>query len=1111
MLNEFKVGSFPLDGRHIIEASAGTGKTYSIGIIVLRLLLEKGIEIKNIILVTFTNAATDELSERVRIFLKKSKKYFKTGNSGDSLIDSILSKYEREKSEKIIDKSLENLDEISISTIHGFCKKVMKEFAFETGEILDNELILDQEAIIDRAINKVWRKEIVTLPFEEIEVLLNNGLKRDDLKKVVNNLIQGITLKRSNKTISFDEYFKIENRVKDFIEREDEIISEHKSEAIEIFSNLKTTTNKLPAFAKKIVDALEKESSTKPMFTAKGELLKQIVKNEFLTNTTLVKLYLDNMESQNKLSNMGKDLLMETYYNCSQKIVKVLEKFKEDSNILSQDDLILHLYRSVKKLEKEGKLIPLQNKLSQKYKAVAIDEFQDTDKKQYTIFSSLFNKEVSIFLIGDPKQSIYGWRGADLDTYLEAQNSVDDNNKFTMRTNFRSTSRLIEKLNSFFSINNPFFHEKIKYEIVQSGKGNEIDIKKDGEIVEPLSIINCEKSDNIALINGKIILDLLTSNYTIGRERVKPKNIGVVVRSKKEAKEMNYYLSKFDIPSVIYSDEKIIAQGSTHDFIQFLSAVADPTIDKLKRALITNLTSYTSVDILKLNEEKLIHYLEVLRRLNRTSKGIFYISHKILEEFDILSSIKDNREREIANLYQLIEILNSKERSENYTINEIIDWVIRVREGEVVTGDQYEQRIENDFSSVEISTIHKSKGLAYDIVFAPYLELTSKTNMDLKYKVDGKQIISLYKDEDDKNRYKVENERENRRIIYVALTRAKYKIFITSTGKESSLSEYISKFDDRFENISSNDIENIEISKYKEFDKEDLNDNFQRVLERSFKPQKVVSSFSAIDGKEHLPHKYEKLEIDNYDKFIFQEIGKGPTLGNFLHEIFENSDFTDKESYGNAIKYTKKRYPLIYRDEYFNMYKDMLNHVLNGNLYAKEVSDEDQQEDLFSYNSTFRLSEVSNRLNEMEFFYKVSIDSVEKIEDLLKDYGYSCKLKKIYIEGAFNGFIDLVFKYKDKFYILDWKSNYLGDSIENYSHKNINIAMDENNYKLQYLIYTIALKRYLESMDIDFYQNFGGVYYLFLRGIRKGKREGIYFDLPPKELIEKLDILILGR
>ncbi len=221
-----------------------------------------------------------------------------------------------------------------------------------------------------------------------------------------------------------------------------------------------------------------------------------------------------------------------------------------------------------------------------------------------------------------------------------------------------------------------------------------------------------------------------------------------------------------------------------------------------------------------------------------------------------------------------------------------------------------------------------------------------------------------------------------------------------------------------------------------------------------------------------LPRSRNKL--GSYDQFIFSQLARGNKTGNLLHYIFENVHFTDDRNWKHVIDEALKSHLPQHSEQYAPMLLEMLQQVLNAPI---EVN-----------GNSFKLSEVSleNRIHEFEFDFPVPEYNPSDLNSLTNE---NIEVRVSWdkpLEGIINGKIDLFFECRGKYYILDWKSNYLGDSLDAYSAEALAFAMNESNYHLQYLLYTLAAKKYLQSRvkNFDYNEHFGGVIYLFVRGIR---------------------------
>ncbi len=237
---------------------------------------------------------------------------------------------------------------------------------------------------------------------------------------------------------------------------------------------------------------------------------------------------------------------------------------------------------------------------------------------------------------------------------------------------------------------------------------------------------------------------------------------------------------------------------------------------------------------------------------------------------------------------------------------------------------------------------------------------------------------------------------------------------------------------------------------------------------------------------------------------------KGARAGTFMHDIFEHLDFTDPQVLKNLVADRLKAYG--YEMTWLESLCDMVEKVVSAPL------DPD--------NPGFQLARIRNqdRINELEFYFPLKPISAKKIEGLFSTYGFPNapdgfperigRMTFSRVKGFMKGFMDMVFQYQDRFYLVDWKSNHLGNRVEDYNQEGVIRAMEEGGYHFQYHIYTVALNMYLKLRlpGFDYKRHFGGVYYIFLRGVDPGRGPhfGIYRHRPPGKLIEALCAQMIG-
>ena len=1090
---DFDVIKVPLNGSNLIEASAGTGKTYSIAILVIRLVIEKRIELRQILMVTFTNAAVAELEVRIRRFIREAYAYTSDGCKIDdtirTIVDQGVQQLGKEEVLTLLMNARRQLDETSIFTIHSFCQKTLNEFAFETGQAFNVEVVEDEVVLINEVVSDYWRKHITTLNSDLLNFLLKNGLSKNGLASVVSKAKRGKSFIYKTDH-SVNDYWAIKAQLDDGLKNAlDRFNDEFAISPERTLENISKNSHALKAFG----NLAEEADAFRLMLVEKQD--KGYTQKFF---PKLLQRAIEVNEAENALGAVAQDCINYLYGGAISFCDAAIQAKKQEQSLFSFDDLINKLHQAVSSES-------LQAAVRKQYKAVFIDEFQDTDQKQYDIFDAFFNRHAILFYIGDPKQSIYSFKGTDLDTYLEAATKVS-NPPYTMSKNFRSTAAYIDALNKLFtSIDNPFYDERIGYETVGAGFSKS-EIMADNSLVDLLSIYQCDNNDQVVEQTTNLVKELLLGNYQIDGRKVMPSDIGILVRANVKGRDIKHSLNKVNIPAITIDDSHVMESEQSTLLLYLLKAMFEPSVNTINRVLLTCLTNKTKDDLLKVDMEA---DLEFFRSLNEawTTKGVFSAINTFMNRYNTLENIHagmpDDAERVITNLLQINEILHNKENQSKSSPKELIHWLELAVAG-AETGGEYIQRLENDEDAVKIVTIHKSKGLAYNIVIAPYLDLKSEYNnkwgfIEYKDPQRNQYCFSATVTDDALGLYSLQAERENRRLIYVALTRAVYMGVIihnvfgakSDTGIKAFLDGAISKGLFAFkENLASD-------SRRYNDQKETIDKTPRRFPDLPIDGKWSRYSFSMLSKYE--PHeKPEPVElIDNYDRFVFEGFPMGALAGNFMHYLFENTDFTNND-FSAAITKALNRYKSLFHpdiNDLEEMLSEMLSHVVNTVIPAE---------------TPFKLTQVNEagKLPEMGFNFQMPAFKSGKLHSLIPSLNLE---REGDIQGIMNGFIDLLFEHNGRFYILDWKSNYLGNALEHYTSDKLEVAMLESNYHLQYSIYTVAAKLYLQNCipNFDYNTHFGGIIYVFVRGCRKNGDTGIYFTKPPKSLVDALENLLV--
>jgi exodeoxyribonuclease V beta subunit len=479
----------------------------------------------------------------------------------------------------------------------------------------------------------------------------------------------------------------------------------------------------------------------------------------------------------------------------------------------------------------------------------------------------------------------------------------------------------------------------------------------------------------------------------------------------------------------------------------------------------------------------------------------------------LLNHHTENGERTIANLFQVIEVLHKVQSEKQFSSLELVSWLKRGIDGMQTDGDEFEQRVESDEESVKIVTLHKSKGLEYNIVFAPFLDLDTKIHFRFCSFRDTETGDYIFADSQQLNPEQQQivdeqTEQENRRLIYVAITRAVYKCYLNKSlanyYKDSSLVPFVTALKGVDPTLIRFEESPVIPPKYY-YSKSSEAANSPATRPVNFQLSQVnwrkISYTSLAATHPILPKNNTTVVAGEYDQFVFKQLARGNKTGNLLHDIFENIDFTNGQYWAYPVQIALKKFMPRHREEYAPMLLQLLQQLTTAAIAVA--------------GDTFTLAEISQqkRLNELEFDFNVpqfNPTDIYAVDE--SDTSISIKYAES-LEGIMNGKMDMFFEHNNKYYILDWKSNFLGDSLDFYKKELLTAAMNENNYHLQYLIYTVAAKKYLESRlpDFDYETHFGGVIYLFVRGVREHADSGVFYRRPTLQQVTKLEQMLTQR
>ncbi|WP_347988430.1 exodeoxyribonuclease V subunit beta [Methylomonas sp. AM2-LC] len=1150
-----------LSGINLIEASAGTGKTHAIAILVLRFVVELDVDLKELLVVTFTKAATEELKDRIRMRLVEAKAAVsQTEINKEGYLEKWLTglTIDQDTIRRRLELALLDIDQAAIFTIHGFCQRVLSEHALECGQLFNCELSGDITRIRQNCADDFWRKHVYQRPVWQVSLLTAEFPTPDSLLSSIN-------------TIGLHQIVYPENDDLDTVMQKLEVLLVDANEKFPPLLQKLQAAFSAGFFKESFSHYVEENSNALGTWlqnpnTEKADFLwltaaglldglngrKFLVsKNKPLPSEQQKQLYLDRLELDfttfEQLANTLQELNIVFRYALLNTLRTDLDKALQQNNVLSFDDLISRLTEALHG-EKAQLLI---DHLQQRFKVALIDEFQDTDHQQWQIFSQIFTATHQyLYLIGDPKQAIYKFRGADIYSYFAAQRQAQQH--YTLLQNWRSDPDLVTAVNVLFNRDQPFLLPELDFNPVEAAqtkaKGSICDtpplvwwqLDKNHGNTEYWTSGKAARAIRDAVVNE--ILQLLNLAYTEEANdtasdsiKIQAKDIAILVRSNNQALEYQQALQAVGIPAVVNSKQSVFATDQALEIYIVLQAVAQPShIPTLKQALTLSWFNLDGQQLYQFanDETALDAYLSRFQQYHEIwqQSGLLSMMQRLLEQEQVEQQLCElpQAERILTNLHHIIERLQQVSIDEQLAINKTLDWLRQsIHQAPQQCSDDQQLRLESDADAVKIVTLHGSKGLEYAVVFCPSLwqrsdRLYSEKNQ-IQCHEEGHMIVDLGSAQFAERRQKAiyEELAEDLRLLYVAVTRAKYRCYLcwadvrTKEKPNDSALAYLLDFADTdfagqqqmFKAFLTEHPEafayqllpvDCEITEqYLKMDKH-ISLSY-RHFQRSLYSPWQMSSYTALSALSihDTPELPEDKALETSEGEVSDNgLPKGAITGNVVHYLLETLNFQMLAS-GNDIS--------KYRDQAIARFGLQLQTPQLIDQLLQTVTTSALSEDV-----EFCLKNLhpKNCIKEMPFYLAMPALNVERINDILTSTATYQPLASKQMRGYLTGFIDLICCYQGKFYVIDYKTNSLPD----YQPTTLLQAMREHNYGLQYWLYSLVLDAYLQQRlpGYDYQQHFGGIKYLFVRGMVADKPGyGVFTDLPEYSKLNALSKVLL--
>ncbi|MEN9847813.1 MAG: exodeoxyribonuclease subunit beta, partial [Pseudomonadota bacterium] len=825
---EFDLFNSPLTGINLIAASAGTGKTYTIAHLFTRLVVEKKIPVSKILVVTFTDAATKELRDRIRVRLRETLTAMQRNTSEDSNIAKFNKCYPpqseaKAQAIKCLDDALRGFDEAGIFTIHSFCRKMLQDHAFESGILFDTQLEKNIAPLLRECVQDFWRQQLYRAsplliqyvqksyktPFDLVKNFLNNErlLTQPNLKIIPDPppVLRDTQADETAYRQAFHAAQKIwataHSEIEDLLKTQESLKGNiyRKDSFPKWFAELSIYFNNQPSL---IIPEFFLKLTT-------GFIRANIKADAKKANNPPKHLFFDSCEyllnTHTRLIECFEKQLLALKFALLKQAKTELQAKKQQLNIQSFDDLLNNLYTALQ----SGKGESLGKLMRDKYYAILIDEFQDTDPVQYKIFYQVFSNcdNPILFFIGDPKQAIYSFRGADIFAYLDACDNADK--RYTLSVNRRSEAGLIDAVNQLFSAHpHPFIFSQIPFNTANAPESKQNNLTFSGEIREPLvfwevadATRNKDKLQTfITEAVAAEIVSLLDTEKKVclGKKALTGGDIAILVRTNEQARAMQKTLGKYRIPCVLYSQESLFASHEIEEIERILLAIAYPQQEAhIRAALATELLGVTAEILYSLlhDEAQWQQRVKSFQDYNSVweTQGFIQMFRKLLLQEQISTRLLayPNGERRLTNVLHAGEVLQQTAVAEKFSMAALCNWLAAQRNETETSSDEHQLRLESDEKLVKIVTIHKSKGLEYPIVFCPYSWEMNLPSIREK-KRDSERAILFHDTEKnnlltlnlqgDKIEHREDKAREelaeSLRLFYVAVTRAKNRCYL---------------------------------------------------------------------------------------------------------------------------------------------------------------------------------------------------------------------------------------------------------------------------------------------------------------------------------------------
>ncbi|WP_323012635.1 exodeoxyribonuclease V subunit beta [Castellaniella sp.] len=1192
--------TFSLPGSHLIEASAGTGKTWTIAALYVRLVLGHG-ELPallpgQILVLTFTEAAAQELRDRIRRRLSEAATGFAAGlevepapDLADAYLQALRATYPPDRwaaCARLLDLAAQSMDEAAISTIHAWCMRALKEHAFDSAMLFEQEMLTDLGELTRTLAWDYWRSNVAGLDDASLAEVLKIWRDPDALAWAYGAILtqEGLPSKPA---------MMLSGLCADMLQVRAAALAAIKADwqpriqALDAWLDVNRSQigrmNDVDRWMRSLHDWLA--LTDQPPFDAKSAAWKGLSAEGLAARWKGKDPMPDSPEASQALDQLRQAL--DSLPTLDQPIrehalgwlADRLHQTLASRSAMGFDGLLTGLAHALKGVRGE----PLAQTLRQQFPVVLIDEFQDTDPVQYRIFDRIYQVAqpiagTALIFIGDPKQAIYGFRGADVQTYLQAAQACQGRVQ-TLKRNYRSSRALVQAVNHVFDRQTgaPVFptgqaDQEIAFHAVQAQGRDEVWVV-DEDPVTAMQAWPIKGADQDAIgvttlrpLAAQACARQLAHWLRLGRagragfqspqgfRPVVAADMAILVNKRDEAGLVREALSALGIRSVYLSDNRSVFESAVAQDLGFiLAACAHPGDEQtIRAALATPLLGLSTAQLAKLvdNEWAWDDQVEGFQRYRQRWqwRGVLPMLRQLLHDFSVparLLAQGAEGERQLTDCLHLAELL--QQASAQLDGEEaLLHYLALQRDAQLAQADaegSRRVRLESDEALVRVVTVHKSKGLEYPLVFLPFVScgLWEKPGAGPHaLHVDGQRQWLLQLNAAQHAQLQAERLGEETRKFYVALTRARHAVWLAlaDTGRPSGVAHVLggnifAAWEERCQTHPAQFAWGEDIQADVQPSADDLATEAalgpaRRLSSVLFSQHWEIASYSGLQLADAPPRPAvrmppdtaaedvlleESLSLDagwgtgSDDRLVtcLADFPRGSQAGTFLHGLLEWAAQRQFRHLDGARDMIARRCAV----RGWETQIDGLHQWLLGVVSV-------EWRPLLPGAPGLRLDRLPVSLAEMEFWLPTDQVSVAELDRLITAHTFDGAARPAlaadHLNGLFKGFIDLTVQLDDgRYYVLDYKSNHLGQHWRDYDPSALQKAMCAARYDVQMMLYVLALHRQLRARlpDYDYTRHLGGAIYLFLRG-QETPGQGLVSLCPSQVLIESLDTLFAG-